>query len=123
LNGFVVQKYRNFFLFAAGSCVGTWLSFASRRTVLTFESLATLEEDMMDPPIRVAFVMALTTVVGLLLSTKAVTLSFGSLATASLFSSGATALLIGLLLGIAERTTAPVVHKRATEFAGVIAGK
>lgn len=72
---------------------------------------------------RVLFVVGLTSVVGLLLWTKAVTFGVGNFTTQDFYQHGATALLVGLLLGIAERTMATAVQKRASEFTGAIGGK
>ncbi len=114
--------FRNFFLLSAGTAVGTWLSFSLRRVILTFLDLASLEEDRLDPTIRVLFITALANVVGLLFWTKAVTVGIGDFQ--SQFSThGTYALLIGLLLGIAERTMSSAVSKRAADFAGAIGGK
>lgn len=120
--GHVVHDFRNFFLLTTGASVGTWLSFSLRRPVLSFLDLATLEEDRLDPGLRVLFVTALASIVGLLLWTGAVTIGVGTFTTIN-FGHGATAFLIGLLLGIAERTMATAVEKRATEFGAAIGGK
>jgi hypothetical protein len=121
--GQVAHDFRNFFLLTAGASVGTWLSFSLRRPVLSFLDLATLEEDRLDPGLRVLFVTALASIVGLLLWTGAVTIGVGKFTTNDFVSHGATALLIGLMLGIAERTMATAVEKRATEFGAAIGGK
>jgi hypothetical protein len=122
LNDPAVNKLRNFWLLAAGAGVGTWLSFALRRVILTFLDLATLEEDQLDPPTRVVFVTALACVVGLSLWTGAINVELGTF-NFQLADSGTNALLLGLLLGIAERTMSGSVFKRATGLTGSIAGK
>ena len=118
----IASAYRNFFLLAAGTAVGTWLSFSLRRVILTFLDLASLEEDRLDPTMRVLFITALASVVGLLFWTEAVTIGIGKFQS-SFATNGTFALLIGLLLGIAERAMATAVSKRATDFAGAIGGK
>lgn len=107
-----------FTLAAAGAALGTWLSFSIRRVTLAFEDLAALEEDRLDPALRILFVVALTMTVCLLFHTKAVNLEIGMLKTAEL--DGATALLVGVLSGIAERALATAVSGRATTFARAI---
>jgi hypothetical protein len=118
----VPSAFRNFFLLAAGTAVGTWLSFSLRRVILTFLDLASLEDDRLDPTMRVLFVTALATVVGLLFWTEAVTVGIGKF-NSNFAVSGTYALLIGLLLGIAERTMSTSVFKRATDFAGAVGGR
>ena len=66
--------FRNFFLLWAGAAVGTWLSFSIRRVILTFSDLAVLEEDRINPGFRILFMLALTTVIGLLFWTDMVTI-------------------------------------------------
>jgi hypothetical protein len=117
-----LSRYRNFFLLIAGTAMGTWISFSLRRVIISFLDLAALEEDRLDPSMRVLFIIGLATVVGLLFWTKAVTVGIGEFQS-DFSSSGSYALLIGLLLGIAERTMATAVSKRAGDFAGAIAGK
>jgi hypothetical protein len=119
----IVQHFRNFFLLVAGAGVGTWLSFSLRRVIVSFLDLAALEEDRLDPFMRVLFITALTSIVGLLIWTGAVSLGIGQFTTTEFGKNGATALLIGLLLGVAERTMATAVQKRATEFGAGIGGK
>ncbi|MBN9560225.1 MAG: hypothetical protein J0H14_05780 [Alphaproteobacteria bacterium] len=120
----VPYAFRNFFLLTAGTAVGTWLSFSLRRVILTFLDLAALEEDQMDPTNRVLFIIALASVVGLLFWAGAVSIGIGDFQSGpAIFRYGAWALLMGLLLGIAERAMATAVSKRATDFAGAIGGK
>jgi hypothetical protein len=77
----------------------------------------------LDPQNRVVFVTALTCVVGLALWTGAVTVGVGDIYSGRFAADGTYALLIGLLLGIAERTMSGSVFKRATDFAGSLGGK
>lgn len=77
-NTHTVHYFRNFFLLVAGAGVGTWLSFALRRVIVTFLDLAALEEDRLDPGVRVLFITALTSIVGLLIWTGAVSLGIGN---------------------------------------------
>jgi hypothetical protein len=118
----IPYAFRNFFLLTAGTAVGTWISFSLRRVILTFLDLAALEEDQMDPTNRVLFILGLSSVVGLLFWTGAVSVGMGEFQS-DIAKHGTWALLIGLLLGIAERAMATAVSKRATDFAGAIGGK
>jgi hypothetical protein len=121
--GTVAHEFRNFFLLAMGTAIGTWLSFSLRRVSLSFDDLAVLEEDRLDPSLRVLFMIGLTTVVGLLFWTSAVSFGMGGLqSAAALQQHGAGALLIGLLGGIAERALGTAVSRRATDFATSIGG-
>jgi hypothetical protein len=113
-------SHKAFLLAAAGAAVGTWLSFSIRRVSLAFEDLALLEEDMLDPSLRVIFVIGLTVTACLLFWTGAMNIEIGSLKTAQF--QGATAFLIGLFSGIAERALATAISGRAASFVRGING-
>lgn len=115
----VIFRFRRFFLLVVGAAIGTWLSFSLRRVVLKFEDLAALEDDRLSPRVRVFFVMFLTIVVGLLFWTKAITIELGSFSS-DFRLNGAYAVLVGALCGIAERSLATTVMKRADDFASGI---
>jgi hypothetical protein len=116
------QDKKNFFLLTAGSAVGTWLSFSIRRVTLAFEELAVLEEDLLDPILRVLFVMGLTSLVGLLFWTGAVNLEVGDMKTISFKISGSISLLAGAFCGIAERSLATAISGRAAALVKGVAG-
>ena len=122
--GPVAFELRNFALLTCGAALGTWLSFSLRREVLSFEDLAVLERDQLDPSTRVLFITGLVLVAGLLFWSRAITVGIGDFGTyEAMHLHGSWALLAGLLAGIAERALATVVSKRAGDFAGAIGGK
>jgi hypothetical protein len=108
------KVHKVFLVAAIGACLGTWLSFSIRRVNLSFGDLAVLEEDLLDPSVRVIFVAGLTFTACLLFWTKAINIEIGQLKTAEL--AGATALLVGLFCGIAERALATAISGRAATF-------
>jgi len=114
-----LYRLREFISMVAGSLLGTWLSFSIRRVQLSFWDLARLEEDLLDPAIRLIFVGGLTVVVGLLLATKAVVITIGGFNSAFL-DSGTTAVLIGCLCGIGEIGLSAAVGRRASEFVSAL---
>jgi hypothetical protein len=117
----ILYKFREFVSMIVGSFLGTWLSFSIRRVTLSFWDLAHLEEDRLDPGIRLLFVAGLTIVVGLLFSTKAIIVTIGGFNTAFL-NSGTFAVLIGCLCGIGEQGLSTAVARRASEFISSIGG-
>lgn len=121
-DGSLMFRFRNFFVLVAGAAVGTWLSFSIRRVELGFNDLANLENDRLNPGLRVLFIIALTTVVGLLFWTKAVTVGVGEFQS-NFQMSGTHAALIGALSGIAERAMATAVGRRAEDFAAGVGGQ
>jgi hypothetical protein len=115
-------QHKMFLVAAAGASIGTWLSFSIRRVTLTFEDLGILEEDLLDPSVRVIFVIALTMTACLLFWTKAMNIEIGNLKTSGLNIDGEIAMLVGIFCGIAERALATAISGRAAAFVKGIAG-
>ena len=105
--------FANFFFLWIGCFVGVWLSFGVRKTELKFEDLNILEKDRLDPSVRLFFTGFLTTFIGLLFSTGAVSIEFGKIST-DLFSSNLqVAILIGLICGFSEKALPSKISKQA----------
>lgn len=105
--------YRTFSLLWAGCMVGAWCSFASRKVVLTFFDLAQLEEDRIDPPLRLIFAGLLTSILGLVFVTGFANVMIGTFEGAKILHSGSVALLSGALSGMAEKALPAAVMQRA----------
>ncbi|WFU26116.1 hypothetical protein QA649_07880 [Bradyrhizobium sp. CB1717] len=116
--------HRSFLLAATGASLGTWASFSVRQINLTFEQLATPEDQLLDAPLRVIFVVVLTMAACLLFWTGAINVKIGDLDTqASWFAkTGSVAILIGFFCGLSERALSSAIAGRATAFIGGIAG-
>jgi hypothetical protein len=106
-------QYRTFFLLWTGCMVGGWCSFASRKVVLTFFDLGQLEEDRIDPPLRLIFAGLLTSVMGLVFITGFANVVIGTFEGAKILHSGSIALLAGALSGMAEKALPAAVMQRA----------
>ena len=113
---FWAQK-RTFFLLIAGSSVGAWASFAMRNETLAFTQLASPQADMLRPFMRVAFVTALTSLVGLILWTGFLTFSIGGVQVAAFRTNGSIALLLGALCGLSERALSTALVNQSNSFA------
>ncbi|CDZ58106.1 hypothetical protein [Neorhizobium galegae] len=111
---------RGFFTLLCGSMVGAWLSFSIRKVELRFSELSILENDRLDPPLRLLFVAGLTLVVGLIFSTNLASITIGGLSTTFLAASSS-ALLIGIFCGISEQSLATTVGSKANDFMGLLA--
>lgn len=119
----IMFDLRNFHLLAAGTAIGTWLSFSLRKQELAFEDLAVLEPDRLEPWVRVLYMVGLSTLVGLLLFSGAVVFGVGRVdGLIALHGHGSWALLVGMLAGVAERALGSAVSGRAAEFAGALGG-
>lgn len=122
---------KTFFLMLLGSMLGTWLSFSIRKPTLSFDELATVEKDLLEPQVRLLFVAGLTVVVALILATGMVVVTIGGFKTTFLvsqavggdFNAGMAAmraLLIGCFCGIGEQLLPEVVGRRANAFVGAL---
>jgi hypothetical protein len=118
------NAHKTFLLAAAGASLGTWASFSVRKVNLTFEQLAAPEEQLLDAPFRVVFVVVLTMAACLLFWTGAINVKIGDLNTeANWFSKvGTVAMLIGFFCGLSERALASAIAGRAAAFVSGVAG-
>lgn len=118
------QSHKTFLLAACGASIGTWASFSVRQVQFTFDDLVMLDEHALDPPLRVAFVVALTLITCLLFWTGAVNIEIGNLKTqqGSFQNSGSIAFLIGMFAGLSERALATAISGRAAAFVRSVAG-
>jgi hypothetical protein len=120
------QMHKAFLVAATGASIGTWASFLVRQNQFSFDELVMLEENSLDPPLRILFVVTLTMTACLLFWTGAINLEIGNLKTqqGSFSSSGSVALLIGMFAGLSERALATAISGRAAAFVkGIAAGK
>jgi hypothetical protein len=76
--------------------IGVWLSFAIRKKILTFQNLALLEKDNLEPMMRLIFAGTLTVTLGLAFDQNLVTLSVGKISSADIVKDLKTAILIGV---------------------------
>ena len=83
---------------------GVWLSFGARKRHFKFEDLQILEQDLLEPFVRLFFTGLLTLVLGLLLSTKILVIALGSVESWQFTQDSSLALLIGILSGFSEQS-------------------
>jgi hypothetical protein len=116
-----LHERKEFFLLAAGAALGTWTSFSIRNLDLTFDDLGKLEDELLGPAIRIAFVVVLALTLGLVFWTKAFAISIGDMKVEPPIR-GATALLVGIFCGLSERALATAISSRATAFVKGVGG-
>ena len=93
--------------------LGIWISFGARKTTLTFEELTTIEEDRLEPFMRLIFTGAISMVFGLLFYKNAITLNFGTLSTKEINDDSFTAIVFGVILGLSEQVLGKKITKKA----------
>jgi hypothetical protein len=101
-----------------GGCMGgCWVSFGARKPNISFEDLQVLEQDRVEPTLRLIFAGLVAETLALLLSTGAVDVKIGVLSASTLMSSYKVALLVGVLCGLAEQALPSKMLKRANDLA------
>lgn len=111
-----IYRYRNVMLVLTGCMAGAWASFASRKVALTFDDLAALEDDKLEPPLRLIFAGVLTVILVLVFCTGFAKVVIGGFDVSHVLTSGSVALLIGALAGLAEKALPAAMMQRATAF-------
>jgi hypothetical protein len=119
----LLYAYRNLFVLLTGTMIGTWLSFGLRRPKIVFKDLSALEEDMMEPAVRLIFTGLIAITIAFVFATGMVNVTIGGLNTAHLRDNGSSALLIGMLLGVSELALPGVLTRRASQFVSEVGGR
>ena len=97
--------------------------FGLRRPRITFKDLDALEEDMMEPAIRLVFTGLIAITIAVIFAIGMVNVNVGGLNSAHLLTNGSSALLIGLLLGVSEQALPSALTRRASQFVSEIGGR
>jgi hypothetical protein len=104
---------KNLAIFEMGTMLGVWLSFGSRKPVLKFEELHILEEDRLEPMVRLIFASMLAATVALVFYLHVANITLGSLSTDRIATDPWAALLFGVLSGISEKALSTNVSRQA----------
>jgi len=87
-----------------GTMMGVWLSYGMRKKIMNFKDLVIMEDDRLEPMVRLLFIGLISQVFGLLFITNVVNIDFGAFKTSNLQSSEVLSLLTGIFLGLSEQT-------------------
>jgi hypothetical protein len=100
-----------------GTMLGVWASLSIKSASITFEQLATLEEDLIKPWIRLTTIGLLALILALFFHYRVVTVSIGdTFSTSHIHDNAIIAFLIGLCLGFSDKVLPTEVQKRVGEF-------
>jgi hypothetical protein len=118
-----IYRYRYFFLLWSGCMAGAWASFASRKALLGFFDLAVVEEDRIEPALRLLFTGVLTVLLAFVFTTGLANVIVGSFQASNIIRSGSTAILAGGFAGLAEKALPAAMLQRAQDFIAASAGR
>lgn len=99
-----VAALKYYFAVWAGAMVGLWVSYAVRRSEVSYEELATMDRRTTEAGIRVIFVGLVASAFALFLSTGLIEFSVGGLDLNDFKTGAEIALLIGIIAGFSEQT-------------------
>lgn len=119
----LMTAYRNILAVWVGTMIGTWLSFGIRRPKIVFKDLGALEDDMVEPAIRLVFTGMIATAIFFIFACGMVSVKIGGLNSDAIMSHGSTAFLIGMLLGVSEQALPGVLTRRASQFVSELSGR
>ncbi|MDR6463344.1 hypothetical protein [Chryseobacterium sediminis] len=108
--------FSNFLFIWCASLLGVWLSFGARKTTLTFEELTIIEEDRLEPDIRLIFTGIISMIFALLFYREAIVLEIGQISTKKVASDSFTAIIFGVFLGLGEKFIGQKLTKKATSL-------
>ena len=96
-----------------GAMVGAWISFGARKFELKFEDLGCIEQDMLEPMIRLIYIGVSALIFELFLICDVISIKFGNITTDSIRSSGEIQMLVGVICGLVESKIGIDIYKRA----------
>ncbi len=111
-----LHAIKAFLLLWTGCMMGVWLSFGARKIVIQFYELGILENDRLNPPMRLVFAGAITVAIGLILSKQFLVLEAGKFSSKDLTDDFQTPILIGIFCGLSELALSSKLVQHASDF-------
>lgn len=106
------------YLAVLGALAGTWVSFGARKFEITFEDLASLEKDRMNPIIRLIYISITAVIVLLFLNVGILEVRLGNLDTAKTLTDLKSAFIVGTVCGLVESKIGVKVYDKAKMVTG-----
>lgn len=111
-----LSVFANFIFVWCSSLLGIWISFGARKTVLTFEELTTIEEDRLEPVMRMIFAGSISLIFSLLFYKQAITINFGTVSSKDISTDVFIAMIFGVSLGLSEQILGKKITKKAASL-------
>lgn len=96
--------------------IGTWISFATRKLDIGFFDLARIGEDQFEPPIRLFFTGVLSIIFALTIWAGLFSIQIGDFNASGWVSNPLVAVVLGALMGIAEKALPGSVRNKAEKL-------
>lgn len=100
-----------------GCMVGAWLSFATRKVDLKLTDLISIEDDRVEPSLRLVYVGLIAIVLTGFVTAGVVDIKIGGFSSGDIVKSGLAATVFGAICGFAEKVIGSSVLSRAANIA------
>lgn len=117
----IFNKYKlyfiNKFIFVfQGSMIGAWISFGARKVELKFEELSIIENDRLNPIIRLIFIGISSVVLLLFIDSEIITFSVGGFKSQNISNSIESQILLGVITGLLEYKVSIGIFNKASNI-------
>ena len=105
-----------FSFFFCACLLGVWLSFGARKTVLSFEELTTIEEDRLEPLMRLIFIGAQLRWYFQYFYKEAIFVKVGTVSSKDISSDSYVAMIFGVSSWLSEQILGKKLQKKQSLF-------
>lgn len=107
----LLSTFTPFFFLLIGCFPGVWLSFGVRKTNIKFEELHILEEDRLEPSIRLIFTGLLAIFIGLIYDLGIISINVGKISVELFNNDVLCPVFLGLICGFFEKSLPSIIIK------------
>jgi hypothetical protein len=111
-----LSVFSNYIYVWCGTMLGIWISFGARKTILTFEELTTIEEDRLEPLMRLLFIGSISMVFAVLFYKQAISIKIGTISSADIEHDSFVGIIFGVMLGLSEQVLGKKITKKAASL-------
>lgn len=115
---FKIKGHHMYCMSYLGAMLGTWISFGARRFNIEFTQLSNLEDDMMEPWIRLVYIGMCSIIVILFINSGIITIKIGSISLKNIKTNLELQTIIGIICGLVESKIGVNIYKKAINIIG-----
>lgn len=115
---FEIKEHHMYCTTYLGAMLGTWISFGARKFSIKFTQLSNLEEDMMEPCIRLIYIGICSLIVILFINSGIIAIKIGSMSLKNIKTNFELQAIIGISCGLIESKIGVNIYKKAINIIG-----
>ncbi|NFT58433.1 hypothetical protein FDF33_14810 [Clostridium botulinum] len=115
-NRYKFYLFNKYIFVFQGSMIGAWISFGARKVELKFEELSIIENDRLNPIIRLIFIGISSVVLLLFINSEIITFSVGGFKSENICNSIESQVLIGVIAGLLEYKVSIGIFNKASNI-------